>query len=97
MHVQRREITTGRERWVLSRRRSRSQRRMIREHAIPGPPPFLVLPQIGLRLSRRFFDCPGMVVLMPGQRRTARERLLAIGVGAFVGSLSGVDAAMSGQ
>lgn len=39
---------------------------------------------------RRLLDRARVVVLMPGQGSTSRERLLAIGVGAFVGALARV-------
>lgn len=69
----------------------------IGEHAFPGAMPFLVLPQIGLRLSRGFLDRSGMMVLVPGQSGTAREGFLTVCVGALVGSLPGMDTAVSGQ
>lgn len=69
-------------------------RAVIREHPFSRTTTFLVLSQVGLGLRSSFLDRPSVMVLVPGQGRTAGEGLLAIGVGTLVRSLSGVDAAV---
>lgn len=68
---------------------------MLREHPFTRPSTILVLSQLGFGFSRGFFNGPGVVVLVSSQCRTARESLLAVGVRTFVGSLAGVNTAMS--
>lgn len=70
---------------------------MLGEHSFTRTSTILILPQLGLGFSSGFFDGPSVVVLVACQRRTAREGLLTVGVRAFVGSLAGVNATMSGQ
>jgi hypothetical protein len=64
---------------------------MIGEHSLGTTASFFVLAQIGLRLGSRLLDSPGMMILVTGESCTARERLLAVGVWAFVWTLSGVN------
>ena len=45
----------------------------------------------------RVFDCADVMVLMPSQRRTSGKRFLAVGIGAFVGPLSRMNASMASQ
>lgn len=70
---------------------------MVGVHTLARATAFLVLSQIGLSLRRGFFNCPRMMVLMAGQSCATSERLLAIGVGAFVRSLARVNATMPGK
>lgn len=72
-------------------------RTVLRKHSFTGTATILVLPQLGLCFRSSFLDCPSVMILVSSQSGTARKGLLAVGVRAFVGSLSGVDAAMSGQ
>lgn len=64
---------------------------MIREHSLGTTASFLVLAQIGLGLGGRLLNSPSMMILVTGKSCTARERLLAVGVRAFVGALSRVN------
>lgn len=70
---------------------------MVREHPFARPTTFLVLTQIGLSLSSSFLDRAGMMVLVTGQSRTTRERLLAVGVRTLVGPLTRMDTTMPSQ
>lgn len=97
MHRQWRKITTRRHGRMLRRRWSRVDRSMIGEHSVGSTSSFLVLAQIGLRLGSRLLNGPSMMVLMTGQSCTACERLLAVRVGAFIGSLSGVNTTVAGK
>jgi hypothetical protein len=97
VHVQRRELTARRHRRVLRGGRGRMDGSVLGKHSFTRTSTILILPQLGLCFSRGFFDSPSVVILVPCQRRTAREGLLAVGVRTFVGSLAGVNAAMSGQ
>lgn len=97
MHRQWRKITTGRHGRMLSRRWSRMDRSMIGKHSVGSTSSFLVLAQIGLRLGSRLLNGPSMMVLMTGQSCTTSERLLAVCVGAFIGSLSGVNTTVAGK
>jgi hypothetical protein len=64
---------------------------MIGEHSLGTTASFLVLAQIGLRLGSRLLNSPSMMILMTGESCTACEGLLAVGVRAFVRTLSRVD------
>lgn len=72
-------------------------RAVIGEHALARATAFLVLPQVGLSLRGGFFNCPSMVVLVASQSCAASESLLAVGVGAFVGSFPRVNATVSSK
>lgn len=64
---------------------------MIGEHSLRTTASFLVLAQIGLRLSSRLLNSTSMMILVTGEGCTARERLLAVRVWAFVWTLSRVN------
>jgi hypothetical protein len=70
---------------------------MIGEHSLGTTASFFVLAQIGLRLGSRLLDSPGMMILVTGESCTARERLLAVGVWALVGSLARMDTTVAGE
>lgn len=95
MHVQRGKITARRH--GLGRGRGRLNRCVIREHPFARATTFFVLTQIGLSLSSGFLDGTGVMVLVTGQGRAARECLLAVGVRTFVGSLARMDTTMPSQ
>ena len=97
VHIQGREITPRRHGGVLTWGRGGAHGGMVREHSLAGATAFLVLTQVGFSLSGSFLDRPSVVVLVSGQRGTSGECLLTVRVWAFVGSLPGVDTAMSGK
>jgi hypothetical protein len=68
---------------------------MIGEHSLRTTASFLVLAQIGLCLGSCLLDSPGMMILMTGESCAARERLLAVGVWAFVWTLSRVNSTVA--
>lgn len=97
MHRQWRKITTRRHGRMLSWRWSRVDRSVIGEHSVGSTSSFLVLAQIGLCLRSCLLNGPSVMILMTGQSCTACERLLAVRVGAFIGSLSGVNTTVAGK
>lgn len=70
---------------------------MIGEQSLGPTSSFLVLAQIGLRFSSCLLNSPSMMILMTGEGCTARERLLAVGIWALVGSLSRVNPTVAGE
>lgn len=98
MEIQRRKLARRRDCRVLRRRRRRLNGDMVREKAVAwAPRSVFVVPQIGFCLRGGLFNGPGMVVLMARQGGPASKGLLAIGIRALVGSLAGMDSAMTGQ
>jgi hypothetical protein len=70
---------------------------MIWEHSLGPTTAILVLAQIGLRLGSCLLNSSSMMILMTGESCTARERLLAVGVRALVGSLARMDTTVAGE
>jgi hypothetical protein len=70
---------------------------MIWEHSLGPTTAILVLAQIGLRLGSCLLNSSSMMILMTGESCTARERLLAVGVWALVGSLARMDTTVAGE
>lgn len=96
VEIQRGKFTGRRNRRVLGGRRRRMGGNVVWEESLARAPRSLfVLPQVGFRLSRRLLDRSRVVVLMSRQGSPAGKRLLAVRVRTFVGSLAGMDSAVS--
>lgn len=95
-HIQRGKVASWGNR-VVCRRGSGMDRAVVGEHVTRHSRSLLVLPQIGLGFRSSFLDCARVVVLVACQGSAASECLLAVRVGALVGTLPRVDSAVSRQ
>lgn len=97
-HVQRREVTSWRDR-MMRRRGSRvyRHRTVLREHPLADSRPLLILSEIGFGLRRGLFDRTRVMVLVTSQCSATSESLLAVRIGTLVRPFPGVNSAVPGQ